>query len=47
MSYDADASRLSPSCNRFILEHPTDIYLHKADQIWFIYLITNGLVRAA
>src|SRR5271157_2198654 len=32
---------------RFILEHPTDIDLRKVDQIWFIDLITNGLVRAA
>jgi hypothetical protein len=32
---------------RFILEHPTDIDLRKVDQIWFLDLITNGLVRAA
>jgi len=32
---------------RFILEHPTDIDLRKVDQIWFIDLITKGLVRAA
>jgi hypothetical protein len=32
---------------RFILEHPTDIDLRKVDQLWFIDLITNGLVRAA
>ena len=32
---------------RFILEHPTEIDLRKVDQLWFIDLITNGLVRAA
>jgi hypothetical protein len=32
---------------RFILEHPTDIDLRKVDQIWFLDLITKGLVRAA
>ena len=32
---------------RFILEHPTDIDLRKVDQLWFLDLITNGLVRAA
>ena len=32
---------------RFILEHPTDIDLRRVDQIWFLDLITNGLVRAA
>jgi hypothetical protein len=32
---------------RFILAHPTDIDLRKVDQIWFLDLITNGLVRAA
>jgi len=31
----------------FILEHPTDIDLRKVDQLWFLDLITNGLVRAA
>jgi hypothetical protein len=31
---------------RFILEHPTDIDLRKVDQLWFLDLITNGLVRA-
>ena len=30
---------------RFILEHPTDIDLRKVDQLWFLDLITNGLVR--
>src|SRR5664279_1893289 len=29
---------------RFILEHPTDIDLRKVDQLWFLDLITNGLV---
>jgi hypothetical protein len=32
---------------RFILEHPTEIDLRKVDQLWFLDLITNGLVRAA
>ena len=32
---------------RFILEHPTDIDLRSVDQIWFLDLITNGLVCAA
>ena len=32
---------------RFILEHPTDIDLRKVDQIWFLDLLTNGLVCAA
>ena len=32
---------------RFILEHPTDIDLRKVDQLWFLDLITNGLVRTA
>ena len=32
---------------RFILEHPTDIDLCKVDQLWFLDVITNGLVRAA
>ena len=32
---------------RFILDHPTDIDLRKVDQLWFLDLITNGLVRAA
>jgi hypothetical protein len=32
---------------RFILEHPTEIDLRKVDQIWFIDLITKGLVRVA
>src|SRR5271157_4972091 len=32
---------------RFILEHPTDIDLRKVDQLWFLDLITNGLVSAA
>jgi hypothetical protein len=31
---------------RFILERPTDIDLRKVDQLWFLDLITNGLVRA-
>jgi hypothetical protein len=31
----------------FILDHPTDIDLRKVDQLWFLDLITNGLVRAA
>ena len=29
---------------RFILEHPTDIDLRKVDQLWFLDVITNGLV---
>ena len=32
---------------RFILEHPTEIDLRKVDQLWFLDLVTNGLVRAA
>jgi len=32
---------------RFVLDHPTDIDLRKLDQLWFLDLITNGLVRAA
>jgi hypothetical protein len=32
---------------RFILDHPSDINLRKVDQLWFLDLITNGLVRAA
>jgi hypothetical protein len=32
---------------RFILQHPTEIDLRKVDQLWFLDLITNGLVRAA
>ena len=32
---------------RFILEHPTDVDLRKVDQLWFLDLITKGLVRAA
>lgn len=32
---------------RFILEHPTDIDLRKVDQLWFLDLITNGLVKSA
>jgi hypothetical protein len=31
----------------FIVEHPTDIDLRRVDQIWFLDLITNGLVCAA
>ena len=32
---------------RFIIEHPTDIDLRKVDQLWFLDLITNGLVCSA
>jgi hypothetical protein len=32
---------------RFILEHPTEIDLRKIDQLWFLDLITKGLVRSA
>src|SRR5271166_4735325 len=32
---------------RFILEHSTDIDLRRVDQIWFLDLITNGLVCSA
>jgi len=32
---------------QFILEHPTDVDLRKVDQLWFLDLITKGLVRAA
>jgi hypothetical protein len=30
---------------RFILEHPTEIDLRKVDRLWFLDLLTNGLVR--
>jgi hypothetical protein len=30
---------------RFVLEHPTEIDLRKVDQLWFLDLLTNGLVR--
>ena len=32
---------------RFILEHPTDIDLRKVDQLWFLDVITNGMVCSA
>jgi hypothetical protein len=32
---------------RFILQHPTEIDLRKVNQLWFLDVITNGLVRAA
>jgi hypothetical protein len=32
---------------RFILAHPTEIDLRKVDQLWFLDLITNGLVCSA
>ena len=38
---------LEKDVRRFILSHPTDIDLRKVDQLWFLDLITNGLVRAA
>jgi hypothetical protein len=31
----------------FILEHPAEIDLRKVDQLWFLDLITNGLVCSA
>ncbi len=31
---------------RFILEHPTEIDLRRVDQLWFLDLVTNGLVRS-
>jgi hypothetical protein len=31
----------------FILEHPAEINLRKVDQLWFLDLITNGLVCSA
>jgi hypothetical protein len=31
---------------RFILEHPTEIDLRKVDQLWFLDLVTNGLVQS-
>ena len=31
----------------FILKHPTDIDLRKVDQLWFLDVITNGLVCPA
>ena len=32
---------------QFILQYPTEIDLRKVDQLWFLDLITKGLVRAA
>ena len=32
---------------QFILQHPTEIDLRKVDQLWFLDLITNGLLCAA
>lgn len=32
---------------QFILQYPTEIDLRKVDQLWFLDLITNGLVRSA
>ena len=32
---------------QFVLRHPSEIDLRKVDQLWFLDLITNGLVRAA
>lgn len=32
---------------RFVIEHPTEIDLRKVDQLWFLDLITNGLVCSA
>jgi hypothetical protein len=32
---------------RFIVEHPTDIDLRKVDQLWFLDVITKGLVCSA
>jgi hypothetical protein len=37
---------LEKDVRRFILEHPTEIDLRKVDQIWFLDLVTNGLVRS-
>jgi hypothetical protein len=31
---------------RFILEHPSEIDLRKVDQLWFLDLLTNGLVQS-
>ena len=31
---------------RFILKHPTEIDLRKVDQLWFLDLLTSGLVRS-
>ena len=31
---------------RFILQHPTEIDLRKVDQLWFLDLITSGLVQS-
>jgi len=33
--------------SRFIVEHPTDIDLRKVDQLWFLDVITKGLVCSA
>jgi hypothetical protein len=32
---------------RFVLEHPSEIDLRKVDQLWFLDMLTNGLVRTA
>jgi len=37
---------LEKDVRRFILEHPTEIDLRKVDQLWFLDLVTNGLVRS-
>ena len=31
---------------RFILAHPTEVDLRKVDQLWFLDLLTNGLVQS-
>ena len=37
---------LEKDVRRFILEHPTEIDLRKVDQLWFLDLVTNGLVQS-
>ena len=37
---------LEKDVRRFILEHPTEIDLRKVDQLWFLDLLTNGLVQS-
>ena len=37
---------LERDVRRFILEHPTEIDLRKVDQLWFLDLVTNGLVQS-
>jgi hypothetical protein len=35
------------ACSRFIVDHPTDTDLRKVAQLWFLEVITKGLVCTA